>query len=76
MNRDFANGDTAYIIESNHSITKVRVGNIQNGFCIAKYGARCESAIRIRMSRLYKTEEEATAALNKQKRDIRSIFRR
>ena len=65
---EFKNGDTAYIVESNRSITEVTIGNIRGGFCIARYGARNESAIRLRMSRLYKTREEAEEVLKKYKK--------
>ena len=78
MNKEtgYKNGDKAYIVESNRVITEVIVDNIQGGFCIAKYGLRNESAIRIRLSRLYKTRVEAEENLQKYRKKPVGFFQR
>ena len=64
---EFKNGDTAYLVESNRFIREVTVVKCSAGFCLVKYGPRGECAIRVRVSRLFRTKEDATASIKSRK---------
>ena len=60
----FKKGDTAYLIENQIRITPVKVIAVSGGFCTVRFCDSGSSAIRVRESRLFKTEEEASRSLN------------
>lgn len=57
-------GDLAYIVENHIRITPVKVVVASGGFCTVRFCNSDFSAIRVRDSRLFKTEEEASRFLN------------
>ena len=59
----FKKGDLAYIVENQRRITPVKVMAVSGGFCTVRFDSD-SSAIRVRDSRLFKTEEEASRSLN------------
>lgn len=60
----FKKGDIAYLIENQRRITPVKVMAASGGFCTVRFCVSDSSAIRVRDSRLFKTEEEASRSLN------------
>ena len=60
----FKKGDIAYLIENQRRITPVKVMAVSGGFCTVRFCNSDSSAIRVRESRLFKTEEEASKSLN------------
>ena len=59
----FKKGDIVYLIESQRRIRQVEIMAISGEFCTVRFcDSRC-SAIRVRCSRLYGTENEAFRAL-------------
>ncbi len=53
----FKKGDTCYFIGNGQIVISGTVLSCSGGFCVVKYNR--ESGIRLRESRLYKSEEEA-----------------
>lgn len=60
----FKKGDIAYIVENQMRVTQVKVLAASGGFCTVRFCDSGSSAIRVRDSRLFKTEEEASRSLN------------
>ena len=63
----FAQGDTAFFVESNWRIREVRILSISGEFATIRF-ADGESGTRLRLNRLYKTKEEAAANMRKRTR--------
>ena len=57
-------GDTAYIVESSFMVRKAQIHNISGEFCTLRF-ADTGGGIRIRLNRLFPTEEAAKATLPK-----------
>ena len=53
-------GDICYFVESNYRIKQAIVTSISGDFCVVRYDYG--KGIRLRKSRLYRTQEEAKAA--------------
>ena len=60
----FKKGDTAYLIESQRRIRQVEIIRVSGGFFTVRFCDSELSAIRVRKSRLYGSEEEAIRFLN------------
>ena len=60
----FKKGDLAYIVENHIRITPVKIIAASGGFCTVRFCNSDSSAIRVRDSRLFKTEEDAFGSLN------------
>ena len=60
----FAQGDTAFFVESNWRIREVRILSISEEFAIIHF-VDGEGSTRLRLNRLYKTKEEAAANMRK-----------
>lgn len=58
--------DTAYLVESNRIIRKVKILKFSGGFYTARF-VEGGGGIRVRESRLFATEEEAKASLLRSK---------
>lgn len=54
----FARGETCYILESNYKVRAAKVINKQGDFYVIQLVGSC-GAIRLKESRLFKTEDEA-----------------
>ena len=63
----FAQGDTAFFVESNWRIREVRILSISGEFAPIHF-VDGEGGTRLRLSRLYKTKEEAAANMRKRTR--------
>ena len=63
----FAQGDTAFFVESNWRIREVRILSISGEFATIHF-ADGEGGTRLRLNRLYKTKEEAAANMRKRTR--------
>lgn len=60
-----------YFIQNNREVIKVTVLNKQNGFALIQLPGS-DGAIRVRTTKLYDTEEEASAKLPKKpKKDLK-----
>lgn len=72
----FKKGDIAYLVENHMRITPVKVMAASGGFCTVRFCNSGSSAIRVRDSRLFKTEEEASRSLNvtKNKEDKKKVI--
>lgn len=60
----FKKGDTAYLIENHRRIRQVEIVAVSGGFFTVRFCDTKSAAIRVRDSRLFKTEEDATRSLN------------
>lgn len=60
----FKKGDMAYLVENHMRITPIKIVAASGGFCTVRFCNSDSSAIRVRESRLFKTEEEASRSLN------------
>ena len=60
----FKKGDTAYLIENKRWIRQVEIVALSGGFFTVRFCNSEFSAIRVRGSRLFKTEEDAFKSLN------------
>lgn len=60
----FKKGDMAYLIENQQRIRQVEIVAVSGGFFTVRFCDSESAAIRVRESRLYKTEEEASGSLN------------
>lgn len=63
----FAQGDTAFFVESNWRIREVRILSISGEFATIHF-VDGEGGTRLRLNRLYKTKEEAAANMRKRTR--------
>ena len=63
----FAQGDTAFFVESNWRIREVRILSISGEFATIRF-VDGEGCTRLRLNRLYKTKEEAAANMRKRTR--------
>ena len=63
----FAQGDTAFFVESNWRIREVRILSISGEFATIRF-ADGEGGTRLCLNRLYKTKEEAAANMRKRTR--------
>ena len=64
---EYKAGDTAYIVESSFMVRKAQIHNISGEFCTLRF-ADTNGGIRVRMSRLFPTQEAADATLKVNKR--------
>lgn len=60
----FAQGDTAFFVESNWCIREVRILSISGEFATIHF-VDGEGGTRLRLNRLYKTKEEAAGSIRK-----------
>ena len=60
----FAQGDTAFFVESNWRIREVRILSISGEFATIHF-VDDEGGTRLRLNRLYKTKEEAVGSIRK-----------
>ena len=60
----FAQGDTAFFVESNWRIREVRILSISGEFATIHF-VDGEGGTRLRLNRLYKTKEEAVGSIRK-----------
>lgn len=60
----FKKGDTAYLIENHMRIRQVEIVAVSGGFFTVRFCDSVSSATRVRGSRLFKTEEDASQSLN------------
>lgn len=60
----FKKGDTAYLIENHMRIRQVEIVAVSGGFFTVRFCDTKSAAIRVRDSRLFKTEEDASKTLN------------
>ena len=67
-------GDKAYITENNLKVRKVVVLRVSGEFCTLKFLDSYQGGLTLRESRLYKTQEEAEAVINKGKKVINQSF--
>lgn len=65
-------GDIAYLIESNRFIREGKIKQYYNGLYLFQFVEG--GAIRVKEHRLYATEEEAQAEIDKIKKQSRSIW--
>ena len=65
----FSRGDTCYIIESNMRVKAAKVINRQGDFYTIQLVGTC-GAIRLRGSRLFKTEQEAKESRKEKKQKV------
>ena len=63
----FAQGDTAFFVESNWRIREVRILSISGEFATIRF-ADGEGGTRLRLNRMYKTKEEAAVNMRKRTR--------
>ena len=63
----FKAGGKAFIVESSIFVKEVYVVKSSGGFCLIRY-AHGDGWYRVRESRLFSTEEEAKASIDKKKR--------
>lgn len=63
----FKAGGKAFIVESSIFVKEVYVVKSSGGFCLIRY-ANGDGGYRVRESRLFATEEEAKASIDKKKR--------
>lgn len=63
----FKAGSKAFIVESSIFVKEVYVVKSSGGFCLIRY-ANSDGGYRVRESRLFATEEEAKASIDKKKR--------
>ena len=63
----FARGETCYILESNYKIRAAKVINKQGDFYVIQLVGSC-GAIRLKESRLFKTEDEALSSQKVEKK--------
>lgn len=61
-------GDKAYITENNLKVRKVVVIRVSGEFCTLRFVDSSNGGLTLRASRLFKTQEEAEAVINKSKR--------
>ena len=63
-------GDIVYFIESSNFIRKATIINCSAGFCTIKFetGNSGPSGIRVRESKIYKSEQEAKAIIESRKK--------
>lgn len=59
----FKKGDMAYLIENHRWIRQVEIMAVSGGFYTVRFCDSESSAIRVRDSRLFKTEEDASKSL-------------
>lgn len=62
----FKVGGKAFVVESSIFVKEVYVVKSSSGFCLIRY-ANGDGGYRIRESRLFATEEEAKASIEKKK---------
>lgn len=63
----FVRGDTCYILENNMNVRVAKVINKQGNFYVIQLVGSC-GAIRLKESRLFKTEDEAMASRKVEKK--------
>lgn len=63
VNMEWNTGDTCYFITSNQFVVPGKVWKISGDFILIKYGN--ENGIRLRKSKVYKTEAEAKELIRK-----------
>lgn len=63
----FKAGSKAFVVESSIFVKEVYVVKSSGGFCLIRY-ANGDGGYRVRESRLFATEEEAKASIDKEKR--------
>ena len=63
----FARGETCYILESNYKVRAIKVINKQRDFYVIQLVGSC-GAIRLKESRLFKTEDEALTSQKVEKK--------
>ena len=69
---DYKPGDTAYIVHSALFVREVRVLRVSGDMCTLRF-TDSEGGVRLRASRLYRTKEEAEAAMEKKKEALRKL---
>jgi len=62
LTRKYIPGDTAYIVESSFMVRKVQIRNISGEFCTLRF-LDTNGGIKVRLSRLFHTQEAAEATL-------------
>ena len=60
----FKKSDTAYLIENHRQIRQVEIVAVSGGFYTVRFCDSESSATRVRDSRLFETEEDASGSLN------------
>ena len=58
MNKNFEIGEMVFFLQSNKYVLYSEIINIRNGFCVIRF-PNAKSGTRVRLSKIYKTEEEA-----------------
>ena len=67
-------GDKAYITENKIKVRKVVVIRVSGEFCTLRFLDSPQGGLTLRSSRLFKTQEEAEAVINKGKRFVNQGF--
>ena len=58
MNKNFEIGEMVFFLQSNKYVLYSEIINIRNSFCVIRF-PNAKSGTRVRLSKIYKTEEEA-----------------
>ena len=70
----FKVGKTAYFVRSGVQVMEVQIVNSANGFCTIRF-VETGGGIRVRDSKLFETQEEAEAQINKQNKGRRESYK-